>query len=86
MLEEQLILSLFEFDNRHKTVSIAMDTIILRNGGEISKSRHRCAFVPGQIEAVKEYIGQESSPEITYLETIWTQEVINEYILLQEGA
>ena len=62
-----------------KTISVAKDTIIKKDGVEVGKQRHRCAFVPGDIEAVKTYIGATDSPEIDYLNAIWTEDVIADY-------
>ena len=60
-----------------KAVSVAMDTVIERDGVEVSKSRDRRAFVPGDIEGVKAYSGlDDKSPEIVYLNAIWSAEVI----------
>lgn len=78
MLTENILLPIFSDINPNtKTVSIAKVTVILRDGVEVSRSEHRCAFYPGQIDAVKVYIGADSSPEIDYLNAIWTQEVID---------
>ncbi len=80
MLEERELLPIItDIDPNTKTISIAKDTIILKDGEIISKSRHRCAFVPGDIERVKEYLGVTSSPEITYLNSIWTADVIEKH-------
>lgn len=67
-----------------KTVSVAIDTVIYRDDVEISRERNRRAFVPGQLDDVKDFIGINESPEITYLDAIWTQEVIAEYNAQQE--
>lgn len=62
-----------------KTISIALDTIVKKDGKIVSKSRNRRAFVPGDIEEVKKYLGVSSSPEVTYLESLWTKAVIDAY-------
>ena len=60
-----------------KTISIAKDTVIKKDGVEIARERHRRAFGPGEIEGVKEYTGwSDKSPEIVYLNSIWSAEVI----------
>ena len=83
MLTEQVLNPIFsDINPNNKTVSVAMVTLILKDGIEVSRSEHRCAFVPGQIDAVKAYIGADSSPEIDYLKAIWTQEVIDAYAAL----
>jgi len=63
----------------NKTISVAKDTIVKKDGVEIARNRHRQAFIPGDIEAVKDYLGVEESPEIDYLNAIWTEEVIEAY-------
>ena len=60
----------------NSTTSIAMDTIIKEDGVEISRTRHREAFVPGDIEKVKGYTGKTTSKELTYLKSMWTAEAI----------
>ena len=73
----------YKIDNintENKTISIAKYDIIKKDGIEISRSKpHRCAFVPGQIENIKEYIGQNDGPVINMLNALWTQEIIKEY-------
>lgn len=62
------------------TISIQIDWVYIDNGVETMRQpKDVRGFVPGQIEQVKAYIGMEESPEITYLESIWTQEVIDAY-------
>jgi hypothetical protein len=79
-LTEETLQPIFtDINPNNKTVSIAMDTVIKRDGVEISKSRDRRAFVPGDIDVVKEYTGLTTGPEISYLEALWTAEVIAEY-------
>lgn len=86
MLTEETLTPIFTDINPHtKTVSIALDTVIKRDGEIINTSRHRRAFVPGEIQAVKDYIGVQSSPEIDYLNTIWSQEVIDAYNASLDG-
>jgi len=79
MLNKEVLIGSLEVNLLNKTVSIALNTIIKENGIEISQSRHRCAFGPGDIEQVKEYIGSTEGPEIDYLNAIWTQDVIDAY-------
>lgn len=69
-----------DINPNNNTISVAMDTVIERDGVEISKSRNRRAFVPGDIASVKEYTGlDDKSPEIVYLNSIWSAEVIAAY-------
>lgn len=77
MLTEESIFSLHDINPQHKTISITVVTIVKRDGIEIARSSNTRAFQPGDIEAVKEYIGVTESPEITYLQSIWTQEAID---------
>lgn len=63
----------------NKTISIAKDKVVLKDDVEIARQRHRCAFAPGDIEAVKEYLGIEESAEIDYLNAIWTEQVVADY-------
>ena len=62
-----------------KTVSVLIRTVYKDNGVIVSSNDMRRAFVPGEIEGVKEWIGLQESPEISYLESVWTPEVIQAY-------
>lgn len=64
----------------NKTISIAKDTIIKKDGIEVAKKRNRRSFVPGDIEAVKSYMEMTEGPEIDYLNAIWTEQVISDYL------
>jgi hypothetical protein len=80
MLTEEILSPIFtDINPNNKTVSIAIETVIKKDGIQIAKSRERRAFVPGQIEDVKKYIGQTQSPEISYLDSLWTDSVITAY-------
>lgn len=80
MLEERQEIIIDNINVTTKTISIAKDTVVLRDGVEITRDRNRCAFFPGQIAEVKAYMGvDDSAPEIVYLNAIWTQEVIDAY-------
>lgn len=80
MLTEEILDPIFtDLNPNTKTVSIAIDSIIKKDGEVIARNRSRRAFVPGQIEQVKDFIGLQESPEIIYLESIWTQDVIDNY-------
>ena len=60
-----------------KSVSVAIDTLIMRDGVEVSKERNRCAFTLGDLAGVKAYTGLgDDAPEIVYLNSIWTAEEI----------
>lgn len=77
MLTETIQYKITDLDLTTKSISIARDTVVMKDGAEIARNRHRCAFVPGDIEAVKEYMGVTESAEIDYLNAIWTQEAID---------
>lgn len=79
MLEEEIQVWIDTIHMTNKTISICIQTIIKRDGVEIARDNHRTAYGPGDIEAVKVCLGVQESPEITYLNTIWTPEVITAY-------
>lgn len=86
MITERVLPALFtDIDALYKTVSICKRTQIIKDGSVISESRDRRAFVPGQIEDVKTYLGVTDSPEINYLNDVWTSEVIENYQSLQQS-
>lgn len=78
MLTEEKLQPIFtDINPNTKTISVAMDSVIKKDGVEVSRSRERCAFVPGDIEGVKAYTGLgDDAPEIVYLNSIWSAEVI----------
>ncbi len=82
MLTEEINIVIDNINADNKTISIAKDVVVKKDGMEIARNRHRRAFVPGEIEAVKTYLSMSDSPEIDYLNAIWTQEVIDAYLLL----
>lgn len=79
MFEEVIEYTIDNINLANKTISIIREVVIKKDNTEISRMRHRCAFVPGEIEKVKEYLGTQASPEIDYLNAIWTPEVIKNY-------
>lgn len=81
MITEEILKPIItDINPNNYTISIAKDTIIKKDGLEIARSRNRCAFYPGDIEKIKIFIDSENSPEITYLQSLWTQEVIDNYL------
>ena len=66
--------------------SLCIDAIFLKDDIERSREHWGCTYWPGQIEDVKAILGVESSPEIAYLESIWTPEVIAAYEAKQAAA
>lgn len=79
MITKEIIIARFEINPENKTISIRLDTVIKEDDVELSRSLHRRAFVPGDIEKVKEYLGVSTSKEITYLNSVWTAAVIKAY-------
>ena len=74
LTEEKLQPIFTDINPNTKSVSVAIDTLIMRDGVEVSKERHRRAFVAGELEAVKEYTGLgDDAPEIIYLKAIWAE-------------
>lgn len=84
MITKEIVVSKFEIDTESNIASIRTDTIIKENGVEISRSFHRCTYVPGDIDIAAKCLGIDS-PEIAYLNLIWTPEAI-EYFRLANNA
>lgn len=78
-LSKKQVLKKLEVDLENNTVSIRLDNIIEEDGAEISRQCHRCAFVPGEIEKVKEYLGITTGKEITFLKSLWSPAVVADY-------
>lgn len=78
LLTKEILISGFDVNPENKTISIKMDTIIKDDEVELSRSSHRCAYVPGDILRVIKCLG-EDAPEVAYLEILWTDLVIESY-------
>ena len=86
MITEKTLQPIFsDINPNNKTISIAIDTVILKNGEEIARERNRMAFVPGEIDKVKNFIGATEGPEVDYLNAIWTADVIAAHQALMEA-
>lgn len=71
-------------DINPKTLSVSI--VIIKNIEENDGfARHRAAFIPGEIDKVKEFLGVDTSPEIDFLNSLWTDEVIAKYQKLLEA-
>ncbi len=88
MITQVQQITIDSIDTTYKTISLKIVTIVLNDNVEIARSEPwRRAFFPGQIEEVKSVTGwTNESPEIIYLNSIWTQEVIDAYNNSQQGA
>lgn len=81
-LQTKKIIKKFDYNPKNKTVSIAYDKVAVDDDGTeyLKDKNHRCGFVPGDLEKVKEYIGQGVHPEwIALLDSYWTEDVIFEH-------
>lgn len=79
MITQSIHFSIDNMDPEFKSISICKLTIIKDGDNEIARGRDRKAFIPGEIDEVKSYIELTEGPEIDYLQSIWTQEVIDTY-------
>lgn len=86
MLEERQEIVIDNFNVTNKTISVVKYQVIYKDGVELSRVHlDRCAFVPGDIDKVKAYLNMQDEPEIKYLESIWTDEVIQKTRAMQEA-
>lgn len=87
-LQTKKTIKKFDYNPENKTVSIAYDEVAVDDDGTVyvnpQKKNHRCAFVPGDIDKVKEYMGKTTGPEIAMLKAVWTASVIDKYKKEQE--
>jgi hypothetical protein len=84
MITKEINIARFEMSPENKTVSIRQDTVIKEDGKELSRSHHRCAYAPGDIDKVIECLGADA-PEVAYLNLIWTDQVIADYKAMIEA-
>lgn len=81
MITKEIEVSRLNINPKNKTVSVQVDTVIMEDGVELSRAHHRASYAPGDIEIVKDVL---SDPEVAYLESIWTEAVIEAYQASQE--
>lgn len=81
MITQTQEISICNINTNTNTISISKCDIFLNDGIEIARSQPWMrAFVPGEIDGVKEATGwSDATPEIIYLNSIWTQDVIDAY-------
>jgi hypothetical protein len=78
--QEKIAVTISDVEPILKTVSVCIATLLVNENTVIATlSKVRQAFAPGDIQKVKDFIGMEDSPEIRYLNDIWTQDVIDSY-------
>lgn len=75
MLEKKLEIG-FEYFPNTSSFSIHKDSLVLEDGVEIARSRHTCAFLPGQVDELSEYLGDPNHPLVSYCNIIWTPDII----------
>jgi hypothetical protein len=80
-LTEQLKFKKLDVDVENWAISIAFIPVINKDNVEYLRGKlHRRAFVPGQIEDVKAFTGLDNTNKhIKYINSLWTQQVIDEY-------
>lgn len=72
-------------DTYLKTISIAVDTILVQDDGkEYTLEHHRCAFVPGDFDKLAQHL-KDQDPDnehqdiIDIVSIMWTSDVVNQY-------
>lgn len=69
-----------DINPNNKTISVVLQTVIKRDGVPIYTIETPRGFMPGEIEQVKQFTSlTDDSPEIVYLNAIWSPEAIAEY-------
>lgn len=87
MLEEKYEIKINEINVQDRTVNISKFMCVIKDNIEIFKRQvENFTFYPGDIEKVKEFIGNDIQEEIKLLESIWTDEVIQKTKAAQEAA
>lgn len=84
--QNKYIITIDNIQPEIKTISLAIEQVIVDESNNIvSKvSRNRCAFTPGQLTEVQQYI-QDQAPNNSYqdvldiLNIMWTPQVIDNY-------
>lgn len=86
MYQDVYIVNIDNIQPDLKTVSIAVDHVIMDDEGKVVSKigRHRRGFAPGAMQDVMNFLAENapnSNIEITeaLLNTLWTQEVIDNY-------
>lgn len=72
MITEQALMPQIEvIDPINKLVKINLATALIKDDQEIHRINNYQTFSPGQLDAVKAFLGTETSPEIDYITAIW---------------
>jgi len=80
MITKEGFTSAFEVNLTDLRLTLKIYYVFKEDGIEINRSNKTEYFYPADIEKVKFCLGVQSSPEIDYLNSIWTAEVISSYI------
>ena len=78
-MQKENKIAILDMNLKNNTISLRKDTVTYENGEELTRAHERCAFVPGDIEKVREYTGLQSGELIDLLNERWTPEVIADY-------
>jgi len=80
-LTKSKLVKSFQVDLELNTISITYQIIITDSiEGELARKDFNKAFVPGQTQLVKDFTNAPNShPAIIFLNSIWTQAVIDAY-------
>lgn len=73
MIETSLMPQINVVDPITCNINITIQTVISDNEREIGRRIDEKNFQKGQIADVKSFLGVDSSPEITYIESIWSR-------------
>lgn len=67
----------YEYSGKYDHTYIHTETHLFDESGEyLCTKRHTESFVPGDIERMKTFLGDEKHPIAMYIETLWTPDVI----------
>jgi len=83
MLIEQISIGGLEYSSQNNhSFSIHKDTVVINDsdGREIARNRTTCAFMPDELEKLKIYTGVSSGPLIDYIQSVWTPQVIADFL------
>ena len=86
MLTQEKYILLSDLNTTSKAISVHIKTVVKDGDKEVANNLETRAFAPGEIEDVKSFTGVDYSPEIDYLNAIWTPDVIAAYQALQQNG
>ena len=77
-------LSEFNVSKKNMTVQVRIDCVVYEGGVEVMrKQKSTRSFMPGRYDEISNFVGDiDIAKEVAYLQSVWTDEVVEKYTVL----